>query len=72
MNELRLKDYTKYNPEVHKKHFKGYTTDEVELILRKMSLADLSVVLGRTAKAIAEARKRFKMEGKWKKLNKNW
>lgn len=60
MNELRLKDYEKYRHDIHTNHKKEYTTLEVELILSNMSLADLSVVLGRTAKAIAEARKKFK------------
>ncbi|MGL5658155.1 MAG: hypothetical protein ACRDDK_03650 [Cetobacterium sp.] len=60
MNELRLKDYEKYREDIHFNHKKEYTTLEVELILSDMSLADLSVVLGRTAKAIAEARKNFK------------
>lgn len=62
MNELRIKDYTKYNPEIHFNHKKAYTTRDIELILTKMSLADLSVCLGRTAKAIAEMRKRLKKE----------
>lgn len=60
MNELRLKDYEKYRKDIHFNHKKEYTTFEVELILSDMSLADLSAVLGRTAKAIAEARKNFK------------
>lgn len=60
MNELRLKDYEKYRKDMHFNHKKEYTTLEVELILLDMSLADLSVALGRTAKAIAEARKNFK------------
>lgn len=60
MNELRLKDYEKYRQDIHTNHKKEYTTLEVELILSNMSLADLSVVLCRTAKAIAEARKKFK------------
>lgn len=60
MNELRLKDYIKFNPEIHSKRQQPYTIKEIELILTKMPLADLSVVLERPAKAIAEARKRFK------------
>lgn len=60
MNELKLKDYEKYRQDIHINHKKEYTTLEVELILSDMSLSDLSVALGRTAKAIAEARKKFK------------
>ena len=60
MNELKLKDYEKHRQDIHINHKKEYTTLEVELILSDMSLADLSIVLGRTAKAIAEARKNFK------------
>lgn len=60
MNELRLKDYIKYNPEIHSKRGTPYTSKDIELILSDMPLADLSVVLERPAKAIAQSRKRFK------------
>ncbi|MGL5716177.1 MAG: hypothetical protein ACRCXX_07175 [Cetobacterium sp.] len=67
MNELRLKDYIKYNPEIHNKRGMPYTSKDIELILSDMPLADLSVTLERPAKAIAEARKRFKKEMTYEK-----
>lgn len=60
MNELRLKDYIKYNPTIHTDRQKPYSIEDIKLVLSKIPLADLSVTLGRPAKAIAEARKRFK------------
>ncbi|MGL5723845.1 hypothetical protein [Cetobacterium sp.] len=60
MNEFRLKDYIKYNPEIHTRHKEEYTILEIKEILSGEPLAYLSVSLGRPAKAIAEARKRFK------------
>ncbi|MEG1087733.1 MAG: hypothetical protein RSD79_06665 [Cetobacterium sp.] len=60
MNELRLKDYIKYNPTIHTDRQKPYSTEDIKLILSKTPLADLSVALGRPAKAIAQARSVFR------------
>ncbi|MGL5724901.1 hypothetical protein [Cetobacterium sp.] len=60
MNELRLKDYIKYNPDIHTRRKEEYTILEIKEILSGEPLAYLSVSLGRPAKAIAEARSRFK------------
>lgn len=60
MNELRMKDYIKYNPEVHTRRQKPYSIEDIKLILTKTPLADLSVILERPAKAIAQARSVFK------------
>lgn len=60
MNELKLKDYIEFNPELHKKRKSKYTTNDIKEILSNKPLAYLSAELERPAKAIAEARKRFK------------
>lgn len=60
MNELRLKDYIKYNPEVHTRYKEEYTILEIKDILSGEPLAYLSASLGRPAKAIAQARSVFK------------
>ena len=65
MNDIRLKTQIKYNPKVHDKAYKEYTTKEIELIKnRKNSLAWLAVNLGRTAKAIAAKRYLLKKESR--------
>lgn len=60
MNELRIKDYIKYNPNIHTRKKEKYTITEIKEILSGEPLAYLSVSLGRPVKAIAEARSRFK------------
>lgn len=64
MNELRIKDYAKFRKDVHVNHKKPYTTKDFELIESDMCIADLSVLLGRTGKAIQRMRNRLKYGGK--------
>ena len=61
MNELRLKEYCSYRTDIHHRHHNGWTTKENLLIMEEgNSLADLSVFLGRTAKAISTQRSKLR------------
>ena len=63
MNEIRLEDHLNYNPKFHINNRKSYRISELKLIAdRSNSLADLAVILGRTAKAIATKRYLIKKE----------
>ncbi|MGL6065017.1 MAG: hypothetical protein ACRC0S_08035 [Fusobacteriaceae bacterium] len=60
-SEFYLKDCIRYNPDIHSNHCKQYTTKENELILSYCySLADLSLILGRTAGSISQHRSNLK------------
>ncbi|MGL5950299.1 MAG: hypothetical protein ACRCZH_02605 [Cetobacterium sp.] len=62
-NELKLKDYCSYIPEIHINHGKEYRSSELELIMSgEYSLADLSLMLGRTAKAISSFKSQYKRQ----------
>ena len=61
MNELRLKEYCRYRRDIHHRHHNGWTTKENILVMEEgYSLADLSVSLGRTAKAISTQRSKLR------------
>lgn len=56
----------KYNPEFHENNGKGWTTEELIYLVKmkdSMTWADLSLALGRTHSATAQAYYKLKKEG---------